>query len=140
MSSSAAETASTDTSTPLASRTSLIEARLRRGAAEVLPSADTLVPALVFDELMEGDAGHLHRAHNISDLPIESHRRLTGPVVASIKRMLVRLLYPLPEVQTTWNAANARVVTLLLRQVASQARRIDMLEHQVSDLSEKLDQ
>jgi hypothetical protein len=120
-------------------RTSLIEARLRQGARDVLPLADARLPHFVFEHLMEGDAGHLHRAHNVRDLPIESHRRLTGPMVVATKRALLRLLHPLPEVQTTWNAANARVVTLLLRQVAAQARSIELLEQQVAELNEKLD-
>lgn len=88
---------------------------------------------------MDGDAGHLHRAHNIRDLPIQSHRGLTGPIVTAIKRTLLRLLHPLPEVQTTWNAANARVITLLLRQVAAQARSIELLEQEVAELREKSD-
>lgn len=121
------------------SRTPLIEARLRQGTSDVPALADARLPSFVFEHLMEGDAGHLHRAHNVRDLPIESHRRLTGPIVTATKRTLFRLLHPLPEVQTTWNAANARVITLLLRQVAAQARSIELLEQQVVELREKLD-
>ena len=121
------------------SRTALIEARLRQSAVDVMPLADVRLPSFVFEHLMEGDAGHLHRAHNLRDLPIKSHRRLSGPIVSLAKRMLLRLLHPLPEVQTTWNAANARVVTLLLRQVAAQASSIELLERQVAELKEKLD-
>jgi hypothetical protein len=117
----------------------LIEARLRQGSGDVLPLVDARLPSFAFEHLMEGDAGHLHRAHNVQDLSIESHRRLGGPLVTKARRTLLRLLHPLPEVQTTWNAANARVVTLLLRQVAAQARSIELLEQQVAELNEKLD-
>jgi hypothetical protein len=121
------------------SRTRLIEARLRQNVGDVVPLVESRLPSFVFEHLMEGDAGHLHRAHNLRDLPIESRRRLSGPMVSLVKRMLMRLLHPLLEVQTTWNAANARVVTLLLRQVAAQARSIELLEQQVAELNEKLD-
>jgi hypothetical protein len=121
------------------SRAPLIEARLRQGTSGVLPLVDARLPSFVFEHLMEGDAGHLHRAHNVSDLSVESHRRLSGPLVNKARRTLMRLLHPLPEVQTTWNAANARVVTLLLRQVAAQARSIELLEQQVAELNEKFD-
>lgn len=97
------------------------------------------MPAFVFEQLMEGDAGHLHRAHDVRDLSVRSNRRLAGPVVMAARRTVLRLLQPWPEVQTTWNAANARVVTLLLRQLAAQGRRIELLEHQVMDLTEKLE-
>jgi hypothetical protein len=105
----------------------------------VVSLPDARLPSFAFEHLMEGDAGHLHRAHNLLDLPTESHRRLSGPLVSVAKRTLLRLLHPLPEVQTTWNAANARVVTLLFRQVAAQARSIELLEQQVAELNEKLD-
>ena len=121
------------------SRTALIEARLRQGVRTVVPLDDARLPSFVFEHLMEGDAGHLHRAHDLRDLSVQSDRRLSGPLVTKARRTLMRLLYPLPEVQTTWNAANARVVTLLLRQVAAQARSIEVLEQQVAELNEKLD-
>jgi hypothetical protein len=88
---------------------------------------------------MKGDAGHLHRAHNVRDLPIRSDRRLMGPLITVARRTLLRLIYPLLDVQTTWNAANARVVTILLRQVAANAQRIELLEQEVAELAQKLD-
>jgi uncharacterized coiled-coil protein SlyX len=51
-----------------------------------------------------------------------------------VKRALRRLLHPLPEAQSVWNGANARVVTFLLRQLAAQERTIESLERQVAEL------
>lgn len=87
---------------------------------------------------MAGDVGHLHRTHNLSALPIESHRRLSGKLMVRTKRMLRRMLYPMFETQTTWNGANARVVTFTLRQLAAQARSIESLEQRVEELYEEL--
>jgi hypothetical protein len=81
--------------------------------------------------------GHLHRVHNLDALPIESHRRLSGKLTVRAKRMLRRMLYPTLETQSSWNAANARVVTFMLRQLAAQARSIESLEQQVDELYEE---
>jgi hypothetical protein len=91
------------------------------------------------DNLMRGDAGHLHRAHDLRRQPIESDRRLIGPLMVRFKRTLLRLLHPLPEVQSNWNAANARMVTFLLLQVTAQARSIESLERQVAELYREMD-
>lgn len=140
MTSPAIDTGSSDASTGPTRDVRLIEARLRQAVGEALHIADVTVPRIDYEQLMEGDAGHLHRAYSLRDLPVESQRRLSGPVVTVARRALLRLLHPLPEVQTTLNAANARVTTLLLRQVVAQSRRIELLEQRVMDLDEKLDQ
>jgi hypothetical protein len=88
---------------------------------------------------MRGDAGHLHRAHDLRRTPIQSHRRVIGPFVAGFKRAWLRPLHPLLETQSTWNGANARMVTFLLRRLAAQGRSIELLEQQVAELNEKLD-
>jgi hypothetical protein len=71
-------------------------------------------------------------------LPIESHRRLGGKLMVRAKRMLRRLLFPVLETQSSWNGANARVVTFMLRQLAAQARSIESLEQQLDELYEEL--
>lgn len=120
-------------------RTSLIEARLRQTASGVQPPLDSHFSTSAFEHLMRGDAGHLHRAHDLRHQPIESHRRVIGPFVATFKRALLRPVYPLLETQSTWNGANARMVTFLLRRLAAQGRSIELLEQQVAELNEKLD-
>jgi hypothetical protein len=89
---------------------------------------------LTVEEWLNGDAGHLHRACDLTTVAITSHRRLGGRIVIPLKRTVRRLLFPLLDVQTSVNAANARVVTFLLRQVAAQAQSIEELERQVANL------
>ncbi|GEM_PF-2892698 len=83
---------------------------------------------------LDGDAGHLHRAGDLTNVPISSHRHLGGRIVVVVKRTLRRLLFPLLDVQTSVNAANARVVTFMLQQLAAQARHVEELERQVAEL------
>ncbi len=92
------------------------------------------MPWFALEHAVAGDLGHLHAAHDLRKLPITSRRQLIGPAVVRVKRGLQTLLHPLPEAQSTWNGANARVVTFLLRQLAAQARAIESLEQQVSEL------
>jgi len=54
------------------------------------------------------------------------------------KRVLRRMLFPVLETQSSWNGANARVVTFMLRQLAAQARTIESLEQQLDELYEEL--
>jgi hypothetical protein len=79
---------------------------------------------------LEGDLGHLHRAGDLSVVPIASHRRIAGPGVRWAKRTTRRLLFPLIDIQAGWNGASARVATFLMSQLAEQAERIDELERQ----------
>ncbi len=87
---------------------------------------------------MAGDLGHLHAAHDLRLLPITARRGWTRPLVVRLRRALRQGLYPLPEAQSVWNGANARVVTFMLRQLAAQARAIESLEQQVSALQDEL--
>ena len=60
------------------SRLRLIEARLRQTARGVSPRDTAHLPAFVLDNLMRGDAGHLHRGYDLRRLPIE-FVSLVGP-------------------------------------------------------------
>lgn len=86
------------------------------------------------EQWLSGDAGHLHRAGDLTAVAIASHRRLGGRVVVALKRVVRRLLFPLLDIQTGVNAANARVVTFLLQQLAAQASSIEELEQQLAEL------
>jgi hypothetical protein len=119
-------------------REALVAARLRQGAARRKPSLQARLPSFALEHAVSGDLGHLHAAHDLTKLPITAKRRATRPLVVGVKRALRRALYPLPEAQSTWNGANARVVTFLLRQLAAQARTIESLERQVSHLHDEL--
>lgn len=124
--------------TPADRSTGLIATRLRQTARSVPSPLEARLPSFALEHAVAGDAGHLHRAHDLRHLSIESNRRVAGPVTVRIKRTLQRMLHPLPEVQTTLNAANARVTTFLLRQMVAQARSIESLEQQVEELREEL--
>ena len=115
-------------------RTALIAKRIRQNAGRHAAPADSRIPSYALEHAVSGDLGHLHAAHDLRTLPTASRRRLTAPLVIGVKRVLLRLLYPLPEAQSVWNGANARVVTFMLRQLAAQARTIESLEQQVSEL------
>jgi glycosyltransferase involved in cell wall biosynthesis len=100
-----------------------------RLATRLLP-----LPPLHVEEWMRGDAGHLHRAFDLTLLPVVSRRRVTGRAVVSLKRAVRRLLFPLLEVQSSLNGANARVATAVLQQLAAQGRRIEELERRIEEL------
>jgi hypothetical protein len=119
-------------------RSKLIAARLRQSTSRRAPSLDTRLPSFALEHAVSGDLGHLHAAHDLRELPIVSRRRLVGPLVVRLKRALRDGLYPLPEAQSVWNGANARVVTFLLRQLAAQARTVESLEQQVAELHDEL--
>jgi len=117
----------------------LIAARLRQTAAVASPAHLEHASPFDVEEWLAGDAGHLHRARDLTTLPIASHRRLAGRVVVPLKRTVRRLLFPVLDLQTSVNGANARVVTFLLRQLAAQARSIEELERQVAELRAERD-
>jgi hypothetical protein len=118
-------------------QTDLIAARIRQNASRVQPSVDSRLPSFALEHAVWGDLGHLHAAHDVAELPLTSSRRFIGPLVVRVKRALRSGLSPLPESQSAWNGANARVVTFLLRQLAAQARTIESLERQVSELHDE---
>jgi hypothetical protein len=117
--------------------TELIAARLRQNASRDKPLRDVRVPSFALEHAVRGDLGHLHAAHDLRSLPVTSQRKHGGRLIVRAKRALLRGLHPLPEAQSAWNGANARVVTYLLRQLAAQARTIESLERQVADLHER---
>jgi hypothetical protein len=118
-------------------REQLVAARLRQNASRREPTRDSRVPSFALEHAVRGDLGHLHAAHDLRKVPITSGRRFTGPLIVRAKRALLRGLHPLPQSQSTWNGANARVVTFLLRQLAAQARTIESLERQVASLQDE---
>jgi hypothetical protein len=122
-----------DTST----KASLIALWLRQNAGRQTPALDARVPWFALDHAISGDLGHLHAAHDLRALPVVSKGKLTGPVVRRFRSLLRRGLYPLPESQSVWNGANARVLSFLLHQLVIQARAIESLESQVSALQDE---
>lgn len=119
-------------------RRDLVAARLRQTASHRTPSLASRLPSFMIEHAVAGDLGHLHAAHDLRRLPITSDRKMTGSLIVRVKRALRKGLHPLPESQSVWNGANARVVSFLLRQLAAQGRTIELLERQVSELYEEL--
>jgi hypothetical protein len=118
-------------------REALIAGRLRQNTARTA-SLDRRLPSFAIEHALSGDVGHLHAAHDLRALPIPApRRRATRPLVVWLRRGLRRGLYPLPEAQSVWNGANARVISFLMRQLAAQARAIESLEQQVSELHDE---
>lgn len=111
----------------------LIAERLRESAAASTPRFEGLSPERVA-ALKGGDIALIEAAGDLVSLPISSHRALSGSALVALKRALRRLLHPLPEAQSRANAANARVATLLLHQLAEQARAIERLEAELAEL------
>jgi len=109
--------------------------RLREAvAATEPPPSERLITRYDVERWRQGDAGHLQRAADLRAAPIASHRGPAGPPVVAVKRMLRRLLHPLPEQQSGVNAANARVVAYLLEQLVAQAEAIDELAAEIAEL------
>lgn len=119
-------------------RSMLIATRMRNNATSQVPSRWTRVPSFAIEHAVSGDLGHLHAAHDLRSVRIASGRRLVGPLTVRFKRLLHRALHPLPESQSVWNGANARVMSFQLGQLAAQARAIESLEQQMAELRDEL--
>jgi hypothetical protein len=96
------------------------------------------LPSFALEHEVSGDLGHLHAAHDLTALPIPGRDRIGRAVVVRLRRALRRGIYPIPEAQSVWNGANARLVSFLLRQLVAQARAIESLERQVAHLQDEL--
>jgi hypothetical protein len=108
-----------------------------RPASSPAASAATSRPPAApptFERQIESDAGHLHRAYDLTAVAITSQRRLGGRQVIALKRATRRLLFPLLEVQSSLNGANARVTTFLLQRLAAQSRSVEELERELAQL------
>jgi hypothetical protein len=124
---------------PADERAALIATRLRQNTGlHGEGSADTRMSWYALEHAVASDLGHLHKAHDLRLEPITSARRIAGPLIVHFKRRLQRLIHPLPEAQSTWNGANARVMTFMLHQMAEQAQAIESLEQQLSDLYDEV--
>jgi hypothetical protein len=120
-------------------RAAKVAARLRQNAVRS-SSFDRRLPSFALEHAVSGDLGHLHAAHDLRALPFPARQGLARPLVVRLRRTLRKGLFPLPEAQSVWNGANARVVSFLLRQLAAQARAIESLEQQVAQLHDDIDE
>ena len=54
------------------------------------------------------DVGQLESVGDLSSVAVPSHRRVLGPIIVAIKKILLTLLTPLLERQAAYNAAATR--------------------------------
>ena len=112
----------------------LIAARLRQTASAVAASpSGTPGRSPAAERRPLADVDHLHRAFDLTAVPLTSRRRVGGSLVVALKRSLRRLLAPLLDVQTGVNGANARVVSFLIGELEAQERRIEELERRLGE-------
>jgi hypothetical protein len=101
--------------------------------ADTAPSLQAAPPATI-EQQINADAGHLHRTFDLTSVAITSQRRFGGRPAIALKRAVRRLLFPLLDVQTSLNGANARVTSFLLQRLAAQSRSVEELERQLAEL------
>jgi hypothetical protein len=119
-------------------RSRLVATHLRQYAGHRSEhSIGVRLPWYAIERAIADDLRHLHLAHDLREVQITSQRPVVGALLVRMKRRLQRLLHPLPESQSVWNGASARVVSALLRQISVQARTIEQLERRISALERK---
>jgi O-antigen chain-terminating methyltransferase len=102
--------------------------RLEKQLAEILPPPNSL---------MASELAALHHSANIYQIHLTSHRRILGTPIISAKKVLRKLLMPILERQSAYNAANDHVTAYLCRQVEGlQAFRVEVVE-QVREVGER---
>jgi SAM-dependent methyltransferase len=95
--------------------------RRRRGAEEHPTSEKHTSPFA--DGQAATDFAYLHSGYDIQHVSFVSHRRILGPLLIAVKKVLRKLLTPILERQTAYNAANVRVTTHIKDWIASLDRQ-----------------
>jgi hypothetical protein len=116
----------------------LIAARLRTNALREHRDPDSRLWWYSLEHAIAGDLGHVHVAHDLRSLPLTASQGLRRPLVLWSKRIAQRLIRALPEAQSVWNGAAARLFSFLLRQIETHERAIETLERQVAELERRL--
>jgi hypothetical protein len=116
--------------------TLMIAGRLRQSAAREEPVSPPRMPSYALTRAIGGDLAHLHATHDLRHAAPVSIRRGRA-VILRAKVALRRALHPLLDVQSAYNGANARVISILVEQIAQQERSIEALERLVAELHEQ---
>jgi len=120
-----------------------IRERLRTLPPGLLPplSPRTPAPPDTAPEAIEVDLDALSKAEDVYDQPLRSQRRLLAPAVGLANRVARKLLKPSLERQVSYNAANERLVRVLVAQVealrrtqAAVSERCDALQAEIAAL------
>jgi 2-polyprenyl-3-methyl-5-hydroxy-6-metoxy-1,4-benzoquinol methylase len=80
------------------------------------------------DEELAADFASLHATYDVYNLQFTSHRRILGPLVIFVKKILRQLLTPILTHQVTYNAVNTRVATRLGEKLAALNHQAQMHE------------
>lgn len=113
-----------------------IAGRLRQTAARPELVTPPRMPSYVLARAIGGDLVHLHASHDLrraAPVSVRPGQR----IILWVKYALRRALHPLLDVQSEYNGANARVISLLVEQAAQQERAIEALERLVAELHEQ---
>jgi SAM-dependent methyltransferase/molybdopterin converting factor small subunit len=92
------------------------------------------------------DVGHLQSVGDLSTVAVPSHRRVLGPVIVAIKKILLKLLTPLLERQAAYNAAATRAMAdtdnrmraMEWRQAQALARSEEQLGASIAEVGARL--
>jgi hypothetical protein len=116
-----------------------IRAHLRNGTPGSSP-ARTPGPAAVdaSPEGIESDVASLRDTHDIYALPFRSERGALGPLLGLVNRILKKLLKPSLERQVSYNAANERLVRVVLVEMESLRRANAALNERCDALQAEL--
>jgi O-antigen chain-terminating methyltransferase len=120
--------------------------RIREAIRRRRSLADTPAPSTSDNGAGSPDFGHLPSLGDLGTVSVTSHRRLVGPLIVAVKRLLLKLLTPLLEQQAAYNAAVIRAIAdtdnrmqALGWHTQALARGQAQLEADVSDLRRVLD-
>jgi hypothetical protein len=91
-----------------------IRAHLRDGPSQAKPRPATPSPADI-----ETEVATLQAAEDIYSVSLRSQRAALGPALVFLNRLLRKLLKTSLERQVTYNAANERLIRLLLAEIES---------------------
>ena len=108
----------------------------RRRVAEGHPTSEKHV--LPFgDGQAAADFADLHFGYDIQHVSLPSHRRIVGPLVVAAKQVLRKLLTPILERQSAYNAAGVRVTTHIRDWIETLARQQALVSEQLETLERK---
>jgi len=109
----------------------------RRRGAEGHPTSEK--PTSPFDDgQAAADFAYLHSGYDIQHVSFASHRRIVGALVVAAKKALRKLLTPILERQSAYNAASVRVMTHIKDRTDALNRQHALVSEQLQDLRDNV--
>lgn len=113
-----------------------IRRRKQSPAAPADPPAHPAGPS----DTRDADLAQIHRAYDLAGAPLGSARRILSPAVNLARKLVRALVMPVLARQAEYNAANTRLVSILVEEVEAlreqAAASLDVLSSQVQSLQE----